>query len=213
MEAPSQEKLSFDLFKSSVLRDYKLACLSREISLVGRKEVLGGKAKFGIFGDGKEVAQVAMAKFFKPGDFRSGYYRDQTFILAAGLGTGEQLFSQLYADADLSREPFSGGRQMNNFFATPFLDATGEWLDLTKTKNSSSDIAPTAGQMPRALGLAHASSIFRKVSSLHAFSHLSKNGDEVCFATIGDASTSEGHFWETINAATVLQIPLVVSNC
>ena len=210
MEAPSQEKLSFDLFKSSVLRDYKLACLSREISLLGRKEVLGGKAKFGIFGDGKEVAQVAMAKFFKPGDFRSGYYRDQTFILAAGLGTGEQLFSQLYADADLSREPFSGGRQMNNFFATPFLDATGEWLDLTKTKNSSSDIAPTAGQMPRALGLAHASSIFRKVSSLHAFSHLSKNGDEVCFATIGDASTSEGHFWETINAATVLQIPLVV---
>jgi hypothetical protein len=159
MEAPSQEKLSFDLFKSSVLRDFKLACLSREISLLGRKEVLSGKAKFGIFGDGKEIAQVAMAKFFKPGDFRSGYYRDQTFILAAELGTGQQLFSQLYADADLSREPFSGGRQMNNFFATPFLDATGEWLDLTKTKNSSSDIAPTAGQMPRALGLAHASSI------------------------------------------------------
>lgn len=210
MEASSQEKLSFELFKSSVLRDYKLASLSREISLIGRKEVLSGKAKFGIFGDGKEIAQVAMAKFFKPGDFRSGYYRDQTFILAAGLGTSEQLFSQLYADADLSREPFSGGRQMNNFFATPFLDATGEWLDLTKTKNSSSDIAPTAGQMPRALGLAHASSIFRKVSSLQSFSHLSRNGDEVCFATIGDASTSEGHFWETINAATVLQVPLVV---
>jgi pyruvate/2-oxoglutarate/acetoin dehydrogenase E1 component/TPP-dependent pyruvate/acetoin dehydrogenase alpha subunit len=210
MEAPSQEKLSFDLFKSSVLRDFKLACLSREISLLGRKEVLSGKAKFGIFGDGKEIAQVAMAKFFKPGDFRSGYYRDQTFILAAELGTGQQLFSQLYADADLSREPFSGGRQMNNFFATPFLDATGEWLDLTKTKNSSSDIAPTAGQMPRALGLAHASSIFRNVASLHSYSHLSKKGSEVCFATIGDASTSEGHFWETINAATVLQVPLVV---
>jgi len=210
MEALSQEKLSFELFKSSVLRDYKLACLSREISLLGRKEVLSGKAKFGIFGDGKEIAQVAMAKFFKPGDFRSGYYRDQTFVLAAGLGTGQQLFAQLYADADLGREPFSGGRQMNNFFATPFLDATGEWLDVTKTKNSSSDIAPTAGQMPRALGLAHASSLFRNIPALHSFPHLSKKGNEVCFATIGDASTSEGHFWETINAATVLQVPLVV---
>ena len=211
MEATmSQEKLSFDLFKSSVIRDYQLACLSREISLLGRKEVLGGKAKFGIFGDGKELAQVAMAKFFKPGDFRSGYYRDQTFVLATEMGTGEQLFAQLYADADLGREPFSGGRQMNNFFATPFVDATGEWLNLTKTKNSSSDIAPTAGQMPRALGLAHASRLFREVKGLHAFSHLSNQGNEVCFATIGDASTSEGHFWETINAAGVLQIPLVV---
>lgn len=206
----SQEKLSFDLFKSSVIRDYQLACLSREISLLGRKEVLGGKAKFGIFGDGKELAQVAMAKFFKPGDFRSGYYRDQTFVLATEMGTGEQLFAQLYADADLGREPFSGGRQMNNFFATPFVDATGEWLNLTRTKNSSSDIAPTAGQMPRALGLAHASRLFREVKDLHAFSHLSNQGNEVCFATIGDASTSEGHFWETINAAAVLQVPLAV---
>ncbi|MBM3413532.1 MAG: transketolase [Bacteroidetes bacterium] len=210
MESPSQEKLSFELFKNNVLGDYKLACLSREISLLGRKEVLGGKAKFGIFGDGKEVAQVAMSKFFKLGDFRSGYYRDQTFVLASGMGTGEQLFAQLYADADLGREPFSGGRQMNNFFASPFLDATGEWLDVTKTKNSSSDIAPTAGQMPRALGLAHASSLFRNIPSLQSFAHLSKKGNEVCFATIGDASTSEGHFWETINAATVLQVPLVV---
>jgi pyruvate/2-oxoglutarate/acetoin dehydrogenase E1 component/TPP-dependent pyruvate/acetoin dehydrogenase alpha subunit len=211
MEATmSQEKLSFELFKSSVLRDYRIACLSREISLLGRKEVLGGKAKFGIFGDGKEVAQVAMAKFFKPGDFRSGYYRDQTFVLAAEMGTGEQLFAQLYADADLGREPFSGGRQMNNFFATPFVDGTGEWLTLTNTKNSSSDIAPTAGQMPRALGLAHASRIFRDLKELHSLSHLSNQGNEVCFATIGDASTSEGHFWETMNAAAVLQVPLAV---
>ncbi|NDE77966.1 MAG: hypothetical protein EB047_02005 [Chitinophagaceae bacterium] len=211
MEATmSQEKLSFELFKSSVLRDYRIACLSREISLLGRKEVLGGKAKFGIFGDGKEVAQVAMAKFFKPGDFRSGYYRDQTFVLAAEMGTGEQLFAQLYADADAGREPFSGGRQMNNFFATPFIDGTGEWLNLTKTKNSSSDIAPTAGQMPRALGLAHASRIFRELKELQPLSHLSHQGNEVCFATIGDASTSEGHFWETINAAAVLQVPLAV---
>ena len=133
------------LEKKDILTDYRIGWRSRHMSLLGRKEVLTGKASFGIFGDGKEIAQVAMAKFFKPGDFRSGYYRDQTFILAAELGTGQQLFSQLYADADLSREPFSGGRQMNNFFATPFLDATGEWLDLTKTKNSSSDIAPTAG--------------------------------------------------------------------
>lgn len=211
MEATlTQEKLSFELFRSSVLRDFRIACFSREISLLGRKEVLGGKAKFGIFGDGKEVAQVAMAKFFKPGDFRSGYYRDQTFVLAAEMGTGEQLFAQLYADADAGREPFSVGRQMNNFFATPFVDGTGEWLSLTKTKNSSSDIAPTAGQMPRALGLAHASRLFREVKELSAFPHLSQSGNEVCFATIGDASTSEGHFWETMNAAAVLQIPLAV---
>jgi pyruvate/2-oxoglutarate/acetoin dehydrogenase E1 component/TPP-dependent pyruvate/acetoin dehydrogenase alpha subunit len=210
MENQASDQLSYDLFKQEVIRDFRTACLSREISLLGRKEVLGGKAKFGIFGDGKEVAQVAMAKFFRPGDFRSGYYRDQTFVLAAGMGTPEALFAQLYADPDLGREPFSAGRQMNSFFATPTVDATGEWLDLTKTKNSSSDIAPTAGQMPRALGLAHASRVFRKVSQLHNLSHLSDKGNEVCFATIGDASTSEGHFWETINAATVLQVPLAV---
>ncbi|MBM3923085.1 MAG: transketolase [Sphingomonadales bacterium] len=210
MENQAPDQLSYDLFKQEVIRDFRTACLSREISLIGRKEVLGGKAKFGVFGDGKEVAQVAMAKFFRPGDFRSGYYRDQTFVLAAGMGTPEALFAQLYADPDLGRDPFSAGRQMNNFFATPTVDATGEWLDLTKTKNSSSDIAPTAGQMPRALGLAHASRVFRKVSQLHNLSHLSDKGNEVCFATIGDASTSEGHFWETINAATVLQVPLAV---
>lgn len=210
MEKIHPDILSFDRFREEVLRDFRTACLSREISLLGRREVLGGKAKFGIFGDGKEVAQVAMAKFFQPGDFRSGYYRDQTFILASGLGTGENLFAQLYADADLGREPFSGGRQMNNFFATPNIDATGEWLNLTAIKNSSSDIAPTAGQMPRALGLAHASKLFRKNKELNSLTHLSHNGNEVCFATIGDASTSEGHFWETINAASVLELPLVV---
>ncbi|MFM7645099.1 MAG: thiamine pyrophosphate-dependent enzyme [Sphingomonadales bacterium] len=210
MTHPHPDQLSYDLFKQEVIRDFRIACLSREISLLGRKEVLGGKAKFGIFGDGKEVAQVAMAKFFAPGDFRSGYYRDQTFVLATAMGTPEALFAQLYADPDLGREPFSAGRQMNSFFATPMVDATGEWLDLTATKNSSSDIAPTAGQMPRALGLAHASRLFRKVSELHSHTHLSHQGNEVCFATIGDASTSEGHFWETINAATVLQVPLAV---
>ncbi|MFM8711741.1 MAG: thiamine pyrophosphate-dependent enzyme [Sphingomonadales bacterium] len=210
MKDQHPDHLSYDLFKQEVVRDFRTACLSREISLLGRKEVLGGKAKFGIFGDGKEVAQVAMAKFFAPGDFRSGYYRDQTFVLATGMGTPEALFAQLYADPDLGREPFSAGRQMNSFFATPTVDATGEWLNLTSTKNSSSDIAPTAGQMPRALGLAHASRLFRNVKDLQSLTHLSHHGNEVCFATIGDASTSEGHFWETINAATVLQIPLAV---
>ncbi len=205
-----EAKLSFDRFRAEVLKDYEIACISRETSLLGRKEVLSGKAKFGIFGDGKEIAQIAMAKFFQNGDFRSGYYRDQTFMLAAGLANTEQIFAQLYADPNLSREPFSGGRQMNCHFATPFVDENGEWLDLADLKNISSDIAPTAGQMPRALGLAFASKSFRNIEQLHAFKTLSNNGEEVCFATIGDASTSEGHFWETINAAGVLQVPLAV---
>ncbi|HEX5653079.1 MAG TPA: thiamine pyrophosphate-dependent enzyme [Chitinophagaceae bacterium] len=206
----ADEKLSFERFRTEVLNDYRTACISRETSLLGRKEVLTGKAKFGIFGDGKEVAQVAMAKFFQPGDFRSGYYRDQTFALAAGLATAEQIFAQLYADPDLSREPFSMGRQMNCHFATPTVDQNGDWLDLVNRKNISSDIAPTAGQMPRGLGLALASKAFRHISQLKEFRQLSNNGNEVCFTTIGDASTSEGHFWETINAAGVLQVPLVV---
>ena len=205
-----EAKLSFDRFRAEVLKDYEIACISRETSLLGRKEVLSGKAKFGIFGDGKEIAQIAMAKFFQNGDFRSGYYRDQTFMLAVELTTAEQIFAQLYADPNLSREPFSGGRQMNCHFATPFVDENGEWLDLADLKNISSDIAPTAGQMPRALGLAFASKSFRNIEQLHAFKSLSNNGEEVCFATIGDASTSEGHFWETINAAGVLQVPLAV---
>jgi len=208
--ASLQEKLSFDNFRNEVLKDYRIACESRETSLLGRKEVLTGKAKFGIFGDGKEVAQVAMAKFFKPGDFRAGYYRDQTFMFASGLATIEQFFSQLYADPDVANDPFSAGRQMNAHFATKMVDRNGDWLDLTGLKNVSSDIAPTAGQMPRALGLAFASKTFRNVKQTQHLKNLSNNGNEVCFCTIGDASTSEGHFWETINAAGVLQVPLAV---
>lgn len=204
------EQLSFEKFRQEVLADYSIACLSREVSLLGRKEVLTGKAKFGIFGDGKEVVQVAMAKFFQNGDFRSGYYRDQTFMFAAGLATVEQFFAQLYADPDSKNEPFSSGRQMNAHFSTPFVNESGEWLPLTQQKNISSDIAPTGGQMPRALGLAFASKTFRNVKGLEGLDQLSHNGNEVCFCTIGDASTSEGHFWETINAAGVLQIPLAV---
>ncbi|OSZ80595.1 transketolase [Chitinophagaceae bacterium IBVUCB2] len=206
----ADEKLSFDKFRDEVLMDYTMVCISRETSLLGRKEVLGGKAKFGIFGDGKEVAQVAMAKFFQAGDFRSGYYRDQTFMLAAGLTNAEQIFAQLYADPDIKNEPFSAGRQMNCHFATKMVNENGDWLNLSGLKNISADIAPTAGQMPRALGLAYASKAFRNISQLQSFNNLSNNGNEVCFATIGDASTSEGHFWETINAAGVLQVPLAV---
>lgn len=207
-EAALAEKLSFDTFRKEVLRDYKIAYESRETSLLGRKEVLTGKAKFGIFGDGKEVAQLAMAKFFKPGDFRSGYYRDQTFMFASGLASVEQFFAQLYADPDVNNEPFSGGRQMNNHFATKMVDTDGNWLPLSELKNVSSDIAPTGGQMPRGLGLAFASKLFRNVPELAVFPELSNNGNEICFTTIGDASTSEGHFWESINAAGVLQVPL-----
>ena len=206
----SLEKLSFDKFREEILKDYRVVCESREASLLGRKEVLTGKAKFGIFGDGKEVAQVAMAKFFKPGDFRAGYYRDQTFMFAAGLSTVEQFFSQLFSDPDLNNDPFSAGRQMNSHFATTFVDDNGEWLDLANKKNVSADIAPTAGQMPRALGLAFASKLFRNEKTFQQFNNLSNNGNEICFCTIGDASTSEGHFWETMNAAGVLQVPLAV---
>ena len=210
LEIDLNDQLSFEHFKQEILKDYRFVCESREASLMGRKEVLTGKAKFGIFGDGKELAQVAMAKFFKPGDFRSGYYRDQTFMFAAGLSTVEQFFSQLYADPDVKNDPFSAGRQMNSHFCTPFVDQNGEWLPLADTKNVSSDIAPTAGQMPRALGLAFASKFFRNVNEVKDLKGLSNNGNEVCFCTIGDASTSEGHFWETMNAAGVLQVPLAV---
>ena len=209
-ESALQEKLSFEHFRNEVMKDYRIACESREASILGRKEVLTGKAKFGIFGDGKEIAQLAMAKFFKPGDFRAGYYRDQTFMFAAGLATIEQFFAQLYADPDPLHDPFSAGRQMNAHFASKMVDEVGNWLPLANLKNVSSDIAPTAGQMPRALGLAFASKFFRNVNLLHGETHLSDNGNEICFCTIGDASTSEGHFWETINAAGVLQVPLAV---
>ena len=204
------EKLSFDKFRSEVLNDYYTCCISRETSLLGRKEVLTGKAKFGIFGDGKEVAQVAAAKFFQKGDFLAGYYRDQTLAFALGITTVEQYFAQLYADPDFTHDPFSAGRQMNAHFATPFVDKNGDWLDLVSRKNITSNLAPTAGQTPRSLGLALASRLFRNVKQLKQFPHLSNNGNEVCFTTIGDASTSEGVFWETINAAGVLQVPLAM---
>jgi pyruvate/2-oxoglutarate/acetoin dehydrogenase E1 component/TPP-dependent pyruvate/acetoin dehydrogenase alpha subunit len=204
------EKLSFDKFREEVLNDYRSACESREASLLGRKEVLTGKAKFGIFGDGKEVPQVAMAKFFKPGDFYAGYYRDQTFAFATGAATIEEFFAQLYADPDPSHDPHSAGRQMNSHFATAFVDTDGSPLDLVNRKNLTQGLAPTAAQMPKALGLASASKAFREVAVLQQFTELSNKGNEVCFCTIGDASTSEGHFWETVNAAGVLQVPLAI---
>lgn len=203
-------KLSFDKFREEVLSDYRMACISREASLLARKEVLTGKAKFGIFGDGKEIAQVAMAKFFRKGDFRNGYYRDQTFMFAIGHATVEQFFAQLYADPDINNDPNNAGRQMVSHFCTQLTDERGEWRNLVEIKNVASDMAPTAAQMPRSVGLALASKLFRNVKELKQFSGLSDNGNEVCFTTIGDASTSEGHFWETMNAAGVLQIPLAV---
>ena len=204
------EKLSFERFRDEVLKDYRIACESREASLLGRKEVLTGKAKFGIFGDGKEVAQIAVAKFFQPGDFLSGYYRDQTLAFASGQATMEEFFSQLYADPDTGNEPHSSGRQMNSHFATAMIDENGEWLDIANRKNIAAGMAPTAAQMPRSLGLALASKLFRHSDVLQDLTDLSNNGNEVCFCTIGDASTSEGHFWETLNAAGVLQVPLAI---
>lgn len=206
----SEEKLSFDRFREEVLSDYRLACESREASLLGRKEVLTGKAKFGIFGDGKEVPQIALSKFFQPGDFYAGYYRDQTIAFATETATIEEFFAQLYANPNENDEPHSAGRQMNAHFASAFTDKNGEFLDLVNHKNITSGIAPTAGQMPRALGLAFASKAFREIDVLRPFTNLSDNGNEVCFCTIGDASTSEGHFWETVNAAAVLEVPLAI---
>ena len=197
--------------KEEILKDFRIANESRQASLLGRREVLTGKAKFGIFGDGKEVPQLAMAKAFKEGDWRSGYYRDQTFMLAAGMMTLETFFSQLYGDTDLTANPDNGGRMMNNHFATRSLDENGHWKDLVSQKNSSADISPTAGQMPRALGLALASKVYRGEKGLKSHKKFSNNGNEVCFVTIGDASTSEGHFFETMNAAAVLKVPLALS--
>ncbi|WP_346883289.1 thiamine pyrophosphate-dependent enzyme [uncultured Algibacter sp.] len=202
--------LSFEDFKTEVLADYKIAVESRECSLLGRREVLTGKAKFGIFGDGKEVPQLAMAKAFLKGDWRSGYYRDQTFMLAIGAMSMEQFFSGLYANTDLEFEPMSAGRQMGGHFVTHSLNDNGSWKDLTKQYNSSADISPTASQMPRLLGLAQASKIFRDVKGINT-SNFSINGNEVAWGTIGNASTSEGLFFETINAAGVLQVPMVIS--
>jgi len=207
----ANDKLSFDEFKVEVLKDYELAITSREASLIGRKEVLTGKAKFGIFGDGKELGQIALAKTFKPGDFRSGYYRDQTLMFATGMSNVEQFFAQLYANPDTEHEPASAGRMMNGHYGTRLLDENGDWKDLMAQPNSTSDISPTAGQMVRALGVAYASKMYRKSESLKTgFEKFTNNGNEVSFCTIGDASTSEGHFWETLNAAGVLQVPLAV---
>ncbi|HEU0135914.1 MAG TPA: thiamine pyrophosphate-dependent enzyme, partial [Flavobacterium sp.] len=210
-QAETTEALSFEDFKKEVLNDYKLAVVSRECSLLGRREVLTGKAKFGIFGDGKEVPQLAMAKAFKNGDFRSGYYRDQTFMMAIGALTIEQFFAGLYGHTDLDHDPMSAGRQMGGHFATHSLNSDGSWKNLTAQKNSSSDISPTGGQMPRLLGLAQASKIYRNSPNIKTASNFSLDGNEIAWGTIGNASTSEGLFFETINAAGVLQVPMVMS--
>ncbi|WP_347217366.1 transketolase C-terminal domain-containing protein [Chryseobacterium sp.] len=204
------QQISFQDFKNQILDDYRLGRVSREMSYLGRREVLTGKAKFGIFGDGKELPQLAMAKVFRNGDFRSGYYRDQTFALAINALTAESFFAQMYADTSVEREPASAGRQMNPHFATRSLNEDGSWKDLTAQKNISSDISPTAGQMPRLLGLAQASTIYKNVK-FDGSEKFSKEGNEIAFGTIGDASTAEGHFWETLNAACALQVPMIVS--
>jgi pyruvate/2-oxoglutarate/acetoin dehydrogenase E1 component/TPP-dependent pyruvate/acetoin dehydrogenase alpha subunit len=206
-----QKELSFKDFKAEVLNDYKIAKISRECSLLGRREVLTGKAKFGIFGDGKEVPQLAMAKAFKKGDFRSGYYRDQTFMMAIGELTAQQFFAGLYAHTNIEVEPMSAGRQMGGHFATHSLNEDGSWKNLTEQYNSSADISPTAGQMPRLLGLAQASKIYRNEKSVQHKTNFSNKGNEVAWGTIGNASTSEGLFFETINAAGVLQVPMIMS--
>ena len=210
-EATSKTEITFDDFKQEVLNDYKIATISRECSLLGRKEVLTGKAKFGIFGDGKEVPQLAMAKAFQNGDFRSGYYRDQTFMMAIGALSIQQFFAGLYGHSDLAHDPMSAGRQMGGHFTTHSIDENGNWKNLTQQKNSSADISPTAGQMPRLLGLAQASKIYRNVRGLENFTNFSNQGNEIAWGTIGNASTSEGLFFETINAAGVLQVPMIIS--
>ena len=207
----SSQEISFSDFKKEVLQDYKIAKISRECSLLGRREVLTGKAKFGIFGDGKEVPQLAMAKAFQKGDFRSGYYRDQTFMMAIGELSAQQFFAGLYAHTDIEADPMSAGRQMGGHFATHSLQEDGSWKNLTQQYNSSSDISPTAGQMPRLLGLAQASKVYRNEKSVAHKTNFSNKGNEVAWGTIGNASTSEGLFFETINAAGVLQVPMVMN--
>lgn len=210
---PDTEEISREELKAEILNDYKIANESREASLLGRREVLTGKAKFGIFGDGKEIAQIALAKQFQNGDFRSGYYRDQTWMMAAGILDVQAFYAQLYAHADTDADPASAGRQMNGHFATRSLNDDGTWKDLTAQKNSSADVSPTASQMPRLLGLAQASKVYRAQKDLQKgeFTKFSNVGNEVAFGSIGDASTSEGIFWETLNAAGVMQVPMVMS--
>ena len=210
LQPKTSNDISFQDFRAQILKDYEVAIISRECSLLGRREVLTGKAKFGIFGDGKELPQLAMARSFRNGDWRSGYYRDQTFMMALGQLTAKDFFHGLYATTDIELEPMSAGRQMGGHFGSYSLDEDGSWKDLTSQKNSSPDISPTAGQMPRLLGLAQASKIFRQEKSIPS-EGLSDEGNEVAWGTIGNASTSEGHFFETINAAGVLQVPMVIS--
>ncbi|QKX06481.1 transketolase [Aquimarina sp. TRL1] len=210
-ETTTTPNISFEEYRNQILKDYKTALLSRECSLLGRREVLTGKSKFGIFGGGKELPQLAMARVFRNGDFRSGYYRDQTFMMAIDQYTVQQFFAGLYAHTDIEKEPFAAGRQMGGHFATHSLNADGSWKNLTAQKNSSSDISPTAGQMPRLLGLAQASKIYRNEKSVAGENNFSINGNEVAWGTIGNASTSEGLFWETVNAGGVLQVPMVIS--
>ncbi|HUO85734.1 MAG TPA: thiamine pyrophosphate-dependent enzyme, partial [Thermoanaerobaculia bacterium] len=195
----------------SVIRDYRVAFQSRQTSLIGRREVLTGKAKFGIFGDGKEVAQVALARAFRPGDIRSGYYRDQTLMFALGVSTIDQFFAQLYADPDLDHDPASGGRQMNCHFATRALDDAGSWKAMTERFNSSPDLSPTGSQMPRLVGLAYASKVYRQVEVLRDWTQFSREGNEIAYGTLGNASCAEGMVWESINAAGVLQVPMLLS--
>ncbi len=211
MIANEQLRSTDILTREKILSDYRLASESRQVSLLGRRDVMGGRAKFGIFGDGKELAQLAAARSFKQGDFRSGYYRDQTFVAALGELRWNEFFAQLYAHADLSADPNTAGRSMNGHFATRWVDEQGLWRSQTDLYNSVCDIAPTAGQIPRAVGLAYASKLYRQNPTLQNMPGFSHNGNEVIFATIGDASTSQGMFWETMNAAGVLQVPLLMS--
>ena len=206
----NKNSISFDQFKEEILEDYRVAFTSRECSIIGRREVLTGKASFGIFGDGKELPQIAMAKFFKKGDFRSGYYRDQTFMLSLNEVTPKQFFAGLYAHTDINYDPMSAGRQMGSSFSTHSLDVDYNWVNLNNQYNSSADLSPTGSQMPRLLGLAQASKIYKeiKISDSEKFT---KNGNEIAWGTIGDAATSEGHFFESINAAGVMQIPMIIS--
>ncbi len=212
MSATKEARVKFSQAKvKEILADYRLAVESREASIIGRKEVFMGKAKFGIFGDGKEVAQIAMSKVFRAGDFRAGYYRDQTFMFAINELNIQQYFAQLYAHTSVEADPASAGRLMNGHYATRMLDDSGKYKPLAELKNSSADISPTAGQMPRLLGLAYASKLFRHNTALHTYTNLSNQGNEIAFGTIGNASTSEGMFFESINAAGVLQVPMLVS--
>src|SRR5512140_1758218 len=208
-QAVLEQELPFE--KDQIIKDYRLAYQSRQASLIGRREVLSGKAKFGIFGDGKEVANIALGHVFRKGDWRSGYYRDQTWMAMLGVMSLQQMFAQLYAHADLQAEPNTQGRGMNAHFASRTLNPDGSWASQTDRYNTSADVSPTGTQMPRSVGLAYASVLYRKLDELKKFKQFSHDGDEVTFATIGNASTAEGMFWESINAIGVLQAPAVVT--